>query len=90
MGVPVVTLVGECHAGRVGHSLLSRVDLPHCAARDEDAYVHTAISLASDAETLRQLRDGLRARMRASALCDGARLARALENEYQRLCRELT
>ena len=36
MGVPVVTLAGASHAGRVGVSMLTNVGLPDLVARDED------------------------------------------------------
>ena len=48
MGVPVVTLAGERHAGRVGASLLHRVGLERLVADDRDAYVAVAADLAAD------------------------------------------
>ena len=39
MGVPVVTLRGGRHAGRVGASLLSQIGLPNLIANSVEEYV---------------------------------------------------
>ena len=85
MGVPVVTLAGEVHAGRVGASLLKRVGLPELVAKSRDEYLRIAVELANDVGRLGALRAGLRAAMRASPLLDGPRLARQLETTYRHL-----
>ena len=79
MGVPVVTLVGDRHAGRVGASLLARVGLDDLIAQDRGAYVDVAAALAADAARLGDLRAGLRARLAASPLCDAITFARSFE-----------
>jgi predicted O-linked N-acetylglucosamine transferase (SPINDLY family) len=79
MGVPVVTLCGNRHAGRVGASLLTQVGLTELIAEDVDGYIETAVALATDRERLAGLRAGLRARMAASPLCDRAGFARHME-----------
>ena len=79
MGVPVVSLIGNRHAGRVGLDLLSRVGLSELAAPDIESYVATAVNLARDLAALARLRSGLRERLRASPLCDGPRFARDFE-----------
>lgn len=71
MGVPVITLAGEMHAGRVGASLLTQAGLKELIARDETEYVSLAASLASDRPRLASIRAGLRATLLASPLCDG-------------------
>jgi predicted O-linked N-acetylglucosamine transferase (SPINDLY family) len=83
MGVPVVTLAGASHAGRVGVSMLTNVGLADLVARDEDDYVAVAATLAGDSARMAELRAGMRERMLASPLTDGARLARAVENAYR-------
>ncbi|HKT17862.1 MAG TPA: glycosyltransferase [Stellaceae bacterium] len=80
MGVPVVTLIGARHAGRVGFDLMSQLGLAELAAPDVDTYVATAVTLASDIPRLERLRRSLRERMRASPLCDAARFARDFED----------
>ena len=83
MGVPVVTLEGRTHVARVGLSLLHQVGLVDLVARDREAYIAKAVELAGDERRLRELRAGLRGRMRASALTDGAGFARSLEEAFR-------
>lgn len=80
MGVPVVTLAGEAHAGRVGASLLSAVGIAAelVAASPED-YLEKAVALVLDRERLRHHRATLRARMASSALTDQTRFTREFE-----------
>ncbi|MBI4184062.1 MAG: tetratricopeptide repeat protein [Proteobacteria bacterium] len=87
MGVPVVTLAGEAHAGRVGASLLSAAGLPELIAGTADAYVERAVALAADRGRLARLRDGLRRRLAASALTDANAHTRALEAAYREMWR---
>lgn len=83
MGVPVVTIAGMAHAGRVGVSLLSSTGLSDLVATNEDDYIAIATRLANDREKLAVLRNGLRSRMQASPLCDAKRIVREIENAYQ-------
>ena len=83
MGVPVVSLRGERHASRVGASLLNAVRLDELIASDAVDYVSLAKSLAEDAARLSALREGMRERLRASALCDATGFARAVESAYE-------
>lgn len=75
MGVPVVVAVGDRHASRVGASLMAAADLPELVAPDKDGYVDLAVALANDAGRRAAYRRDLRAKLRASALLDGARMA---------------
>jgi predicted O-linked N-acetylglucosamine transferase (SPINDLY family) len=88
MGVPVVALRGERHAGRVGASLLGAVGLEELVAPDLDGYVRIAAQLAGDAPRLATLRAGMRARLRSSALRDEAGFVGMLEESYLSLWRE--
>ena len=83
MGVPVVTLAGNRHAGRVGASLLTRIGMQDLIAHSPEAYVAAATALARDTARLATLRTGMRARIAASPLMDPARLARNLEHAYR-------
>lgn len=85
MGVPVVTLVGEHHASRVGLSLLTRLGLEVFAAPTPEDYVKKGCSLAGATETLTKLRASLRQRMQNSPLMDGVAYARAVERGYREM-----
>jgi predicted O-linked N-acetylglucosamine transferase (SPINDLY family) len=87
MGVPVITLAGHTHAGRVGVSLLSRLDLTDLIAGDPDDYTQRAVRLAQDRATLARLRPRLRPRLQASSLCDGPAFARDVEAAYREMWR---
>jgi predicted O-linked N-acetylglucosamine transferase (SPINDLY family)/predicted SAM-dependent methyltransferase len=82
MGVPVVTLAGDRHAGRMGASLLNAVGLGELVARSVDEYVAVSAALAADRSRLEALRHELRGRMRASPLMDEEGFTRALERCY--------
>jgi protein O-GlcNAc transferase len=77
MGVPVVTLAGTRHAGRVGASLLNAVGLESCVARTIDEYVALAAGLATGAAPDVPRGEDLRRQMAQSALCDGRAFAAA-------------
>jgi predicted O-linked N-acetylglucosamine transferase (SPINDLY family) len=87
MGVPVITLAGRLHAGRVGVSLLTRVGLPELIAGNEDDYIQRAVELANAPDRLQTLRATLRQRLRASSLCDGPGFARDVEAAYREMWR---
>jgi protein O-GlcNAc transferase len=82
MGVPVVTLVGDRHAGRVGVSLLETVGLTQLMARTEEEYVRIAARLAGDLPALAGLREGMRGRMLASPLMAEAQFVGELERSF--------
>jgi predicted O-linked N-acetylglucosamine transferase (SPINDLY family) len=80
MGVPVISLAGEVHAGRVGVSLLHGVGLDELVAHTTSKYVVKAIELANDPVKVSRLRKGLRATFLTSPLCDAKRFARDVES----------
>jgi predicted O-linked N-acetylglucosamine transferase (SPINDLY family) len=86
MGVPVVTLAGTRHAGRVGASLLHRIGLGELVATDGLAYTAIAAGLAADADRLATLRSGMRERVGGSPLVDGAAFARSVEAAFREAC----
>ena len=85
MGVPVIALAGGTHVSRVGVSMLSNLGLQRLIARDRQEYVSLAVSLAKNRGELAALRAGLRERMLASPLTDGARLTGFLEAAYVKM-----
>ncbi len=84
MGVPVVTWPGSRPLSRQTLGFLSALGLAgELAADSAEAYVALAAGLAAAPDRLAALRAELRPRMAASALCDGPRMARALEAAYR-------
>jgi predicted O-linked N-acetylglucosamine transferase (SPINDLY family) len=86
MGVPVVTMLGERHAGRVGASIMHQVGMTELlVAGDVNAYVNKALFLAGDVHRLAELRRNLRSRLANSPLCDARSFAENIENEYRKM-----
>jgi protein O-GlcNAc transferase len=83
MGVPVVTLRGDRHAGRVGASLLTQTGLTDLIANSVEEYVEIALALAGNPGRLDDLRLALRPRIAASPLCDGGAFARKMEAAFR-------
>jgi|TARA_Y100000310_G_scaffold323221_1_gene383291 predicted O-linked N-acetylglucosamine transferase (SPINDLY family) len=87
MGVPVITLLGNRHAGRVGASLLNRVGLSELIAADPRSYIDIAVKLADDADRLAGLRGSLRETMMQSELCNSVSFAKNVEDAYRQMWR---
>ena len=79
MGVPVVSLAGRHHAGRVGGSLLTAAGLAGWLADTPEAFVAIARSRADDIPALVRLRASLRGQVQSSPLCDATGFTRHLE-----------
>lgn len=78
MGVPTVTLPGEIFASRHSASHLSNAGFAEWVARDLADYRDIALRWAGDPAGLARLRQGMRAQVRASPLCDAPRFGRSL------------
>jgi predicted O-linked N-acetylglucosamine transferase (SPINDLY family) len=87
MGVPVVTLVGRTVVGRAGHSQSTNLGLAWLTATTPEEYIRIAADLAGDLPRLKDLRAGLRERMRRSPLTDARGFALAIEQAYRDLWR---
>ena len=87
MGVPVISLVGECHASRIGLSILNTVGLDFFAAFRPDEYVAKATALAANLQALAKIRASMRQRIKDSALCDTKGFARKVEAAYRKMWR---
>jgi len=85
MGVPVLTQCGETHASRVGASLLSCVGLTDFIAHSDADYVSKAIFLCQHLDILRKIRTKLRNLCLQSALMDGLKFTRSMENVFYNL-----
>jgi protein O-GlcNAc transferase len=83
MGVPVITLAGNCHASRVGISLLSNTGLGEFIAQTKEEYVDIAVKTAKDTKRLKDLRVHLRGIVAASPLTDAGKFTKNLEDAYR-------
>lgn len=80
MGVPVITVSGNRHAGRVGASILGALGLNDFVSTTPADYITTCTLLARDTEKLNSLRSGLRPLLQKSSLMDGAGFTGKMEN----------
>jgi predicted O-linked N-acetylglucosamine transferase (SPINDLY family) len=93
MGVPVVTLSGAMHAGRVGASLLRAAGMPELVADSPDRFVALASGLAQNPDRLAATRAKALA-FRGSSLCDAAafvpKFEAALRTTWREWCSRAT
>ncbi len=85
MGVPVVTLKGTNHAGRMAAGVLDVIGLDQWVAENTDSYVRTVTDLCQDHEFLAGIRTQLRDRFEESPLRDERRFIRDYESTLSRL-----
>ncbi len=85
MGVPVITLRGDRHSGRVGASLLGQIGAEDWVADNVTDYVMRAAALAADPPHLHDLRRSLRTRVAASPLCDRVVFTQNVEAAYRQM-----
>ncbi len=88
MGVPTIALPGEIFASRHSASHLCNAGLDEWVTDGAEAYLDRACAAAADLPALAVLRAGLRARTRASPLCDAPRFGRSLGAALRGLWRE--
>jgi predicted O-linked N-acetylglucosamine transferase (SPINDLY family) len=90
MGVPLVTLRGNTHCGRMAASTLTAAGFGRFVADSQDDYLRIVKELAGDLPALAELRRTMRATTAASPLCDGARFIvgweRALRDAWKTWC----
>lgn len=85
MGVPVLTVRGACHRGRIGESLLHSAGETGAVAENPDDYVERAAAWSLAPERLADDRIKRRIRLEKSALADGPGYASAVENALMQL-----
>lgn len=84
-GVPMIAMLGDIFASRVGASALKAVGLSELVAEDVPAYREIAVGLYHDPVRLQALRQRLEARPSNCALFDMPAFARALESLFLRM-----
>ncbi|MBL8826718.1 MAG: tetratricopeptide repeat protein [Planctomycetaceae bacterium] len=89
MGVPVVTLATDRHAGRMVASVLHSIGRDAWVATNRDQYLAIAQRLAGDHEQLATLRRNLRRELVASPLCDTVRFSDQLAGAFRQAWQSL-
>jgi len=85
MGVPVVSLCGDCHASRVGATLLTSIGLTDLIVYSESEYVNKTVKICQNLDLLSSIRHQLRPLMQRSKLIDGKAFTISLEDIYRSL-----
>lgn len=85
MGVPVVSLYGNRHAGRMVASVLNIIGLNDLVAHDVESYIRRAGELCNDPRYLIELRAGLRERLESSPIRDEEGFTRKFEAACRRI-----
>lgn len=87
MGTPLVALRGDWMGGRLTASILKGLGRPEWVAETTEEFVAIVTRLTADRQALRSLRHGLRQQVLASRLCDGAAMARAMDDALAGMAR---
>jgi protein O-GlcNAc transferase len=82
VGVPIITCLGNCFAGRVAASLLHAIGMPHLITKTIDEYERLALKIANNPELLRHLKVELAQKRSTYPLFDARRFCRNIEVAY--------
>jgi len=83
-GVPVISLMGDRHASRVGASILSQLGLENWIIPSKDKYIKISKNL-TDVNNLIFLRKTLREKIKGSLLMNETVFVSRLEEEYNKM-----
>jgi predicted O-linked N-acetylglucosamine transferase (SPINDLY family) len=84
-GLPVLTLLGQTFASRVGASLLHAIGMPELVASSSGDYETMALELARDSRRLAEFKARLARNRSTHPLFDCERFTRHLETAYARM-----
>jgi predicted O-linked N-acetylglucosamine transferase (SPINDLY family) len=84
-GLPVLTLLGETFAGRVGASLLYAIGLPELVAHTLEEYQDLALTLATDSPKLVSIKERLAKNRSSYPLFDTKLFAMHIESAYMEM-----
>jgi len=87
MGVPVLTLRGNCYVSRMTSSLLTQIGLTGLIADSPDDFVRRAVAWDGQTDCLEELRNELRMVCAESPLCNATGYTRELEATYRTMWR---
>lgn len=82
MARPVISLRGPMSSGA---SILAALGCPELIAADRADYIDKAVALSQDRPRLLRYHRSLRARLKASPLCDGPRFVKYVEQGYRQV-----
>ncbi|MEN8134471.1 MAG: tetratricopeptide repeat protein [Thermodesulfobacteriota bacterium] len=85
MGVPVVTMLGDRHSGRVGASIMNHTGLKELVAESWVEYKNLTVSLAHNIDKLTELRGSIREKLQQSSLMDSQQFTKTLEGIYKEI-----
>jgi protein O-GlcNAc transferase len=85
MGVPVITLFGDRHAGRMVSSVLHHIGMTDWICYSKDEYLQKAAQISNNVDLLGSIRKDLRSVMKSSVLLDGKKYTENLETQYRRV-----
>jgi predicted O-linked N-acetylglucosamine transferase (SPINDLY family) len=85
MGVPVVSLYGDRHAGRMVASLLDLLELDELVAKDTESYARIVNGLCGDQDRLIRYRAEIRNQFEKSPLRDEKSFTKELETQYRQI-----
>jgi protein O-GlcNAc transferase len=84
-GVPLITQAGTTFPGRVAASLLKAAGLPELVTESAADFEALAVKLATDAKTLKKLRDKLAKNKASCVLFDTAAFTKHIEAAYSQM-----
>ena len=85
MGVPVLTITGKTHHGRVSTSVLKVLGMDKYIASDEEDFVKKGSEALENKNELIDLRQNLRDKIKNSYLCNGMLFTQNIEKEYYKM-----
>ena len=89
MGVPVLSIHGDDFLSRIGASMLHETGNHDWVATDQAHYVELAIKFARDLESLANIRQHLRPKIKNSSLFDGRTFAKQFQENLKEMWRTL-
>ena len=85
MGVPIITMKGNRHAGRMVASILKTLDLNEWIVETHHRYIEKAVYWSNALPRLANIRGELRTRMMQSGLCDWFTFTQKVEQIYHQV-----
>jgi len=85
MGVPVISLCGECHATRVGKTILSAIGMDDFIVHSKSEYVDKTVAICQNIQLLKAVRKQLRTVMQQSELMNASGLTQNIESVYKKM-----